>query len=97
MSQYFETVAYSEQIEAGGEAMTFHDTHRPLSGYFAALDDAGFLTERLLEPRPDELYAAEHAAARRWQSRPGFLHIRATLDSQRKKRPGPESNRRPAA
>jgi SAM-dependent methyltransferase len=74
---YFETVAYDERIEANGEAMTFHDTHRPLSDYFTALETAGFLVERLHEPRPDDAYAASHAAARRWQSQPGFLHVRA--------------------
>lgn len=80
---YFETVAYNERIEADSQAMTFHDTHRPLSDYFTALESAGFSTECLREPRPDSSYAADHAAAQRWQSRPGFLHIRAFLNSQR--------------
>jgi SAM-dependent methyltransferase len=74
---YFDTVAYEERVEAGTNQMTFHDTHRPLQEYFTALEAAGFLVERLREPRPDEEYAASHATAARWRNRPGFLHVRA--------------------
>lgn len=76
---YFETVAYEERIEAAGGEMTFHDTHRPLSDYFAALAAAGLHVVELREPRPDHAYAASHPAARRWRERPGFLHARAVL------------------
>ncbi len=76
---YFDTVFYEERVESDGEGMTFHDTHRPLSDYFAALEKAGFLVERVREPMPDQAYAASHGAAERWQHRPGFLHIRAVL------------------
>jgi len=76
---YFDTIAYEERLEVDGGTMTFHDTHRPLREYFAALEAAGFLVERLREPRPDEEYAASHAAATRWRDRPGFLHVRAVL------------------
>ncbi len=76
---YFDTVAYDELVEADGAEMTFHDTHRPLSAYFAALEAAGFVVESLREPRPDEAHAASHPAAARWRRRPGFLHVRAAL------------------
>lgn len=76
---YFETVAYEERIASGETEMTFHDTHRPLSDYFAALQGAGFGVECLREPVPDDSHAADHAEARRWQRRPGFLHVRAVL------------------
>jgi SAM-dependent methyltransferase len=79
---YFRTVAYEERVETNGEEMIFHDTHRPLSDYFAALSAAGFVVEALCEPVPDEAYAAEHPAASRWRERPGFLHARALLGTQ---------------
>lgn len=74
---YFETVRYTADGERGGVRMAFHDTHRPLSDYFAALAAAGFLVERLLEPVPDDAYAADWPEVVRWRSRPAFLHVRA--------------------
>jgi SAM-dependent methyltransferase len=76
---YFGTVQYVEQLERDGHRMTFHDTHRPLSEYFRALEEAGFLIERLREPVPSDAYAAERPEVSRWRTRPSFLHVRALL------------------
>jgi SAM-dependent methyltransferase len=76
---YFETVRYTEELERDGVRMSLHDTHRPLGSYFGALQDAGFLVERVIEPIPDDSYVAAFPEAARWLERPGFLHIRALL------------------
>jgi SAM-dependent methyltransferase len=76
---YFETVRYTEEIERDGARMTLHDSHRPLSDYFGALQNAGFLVERVVEPVPDDAYIAAFPAASPWLERPGFLHVRALL------------------
>ena len=59
--------------------MALHDTHRPLEVYFAALHNADFVIERVLEPKPDEAYVAAFPEIKRWLERPGFLHVRASL------------------
>jgi SAM-dependent methyltransferase len=76
---YFETVRYTEELERDGARMTLHDTHRPLGDYFGALQSAGFLVERVVEPIPDDAYIAAFPEAARWLERPGFLHVRALL------------------
>jgi SAM-dependent methyltransferase len=76
---YFETVRYTEELERDGACMTVHDSHRPLTDYFGALQDAGFLVERLVEPVPDDAYVRAFPEASRWLDRPGFLHVRAVL------------------
>jgi hypothetical protein len=57
--------------------MTFHSQHRPLvESYFSALEETGFLTEALREPKvPDHAVVLERS--RRWQRVPLFLHLRA--------------------
>jgi ubiquinone/menaquinone biosynthesis C-methylase UbiE len=77
--RYFEVVGYSETIEAGEDRVTVHDTHRSLQSYFDALQRAGFLTERVLEPVPDDAYLTDVPAIAPWRDRPAFLHLRAVL------------------
>jgi len=77
--RYFEVVGYSETIGAGEDRLTLHDTHRSLQAYFDALERAGFLIERLIEPRPDDAYLADVPAIAAWRERPAFLHVRAVL------------------
>jgi SAM-dependent methyltransferase len=73
---YLHAFPYADTVERDGLTMTFHSRHRPLSAYFAALEEAGFLVETLREPGvPDD--AIESDASRRWQRVPLFLHIRA--------------------
>lgn len=78
---YFETVHYTEELRRGAAGMTLHDTHRPLGDYFSALQDAGFLVERVIEPIPDDAYIEAFPEAARWLERPGFLHVRAAKTS----------------
>ena len=78
-ASYFDTVRYRETIEAHDRRLTLNDTHRPLGAYFAALGDAGFLVERVVEPRPDAGYLAAVPAVAHWCERPAFLHVRARL------------------
>lgn len=40
---YFHTVRYNEELTRGDARLTLNDTHRPLSDYFRALEDAVFL------------------------------------------------------
>jgi SAM-dependent methyltransferase len=73
---YLHPFRYADTVERDGLTMTFHSQHHPLSTYFAALEDAGFLVEALREPTiPDHAIIAE--ASRRWQRVPLFLHWRA--------------------
>lgn len=76
---YFDEARYAETLTRAGAEMTFHDTHRPLGAYFAALADAGFAVDRLVEPVPDDAYVRDHPDAARWRERPAFLHVRARL------------------
>ena len=60
----------------GGLELTMVSVRRPLQDYVNALSDAGFLIDRLREPRvPDE--AVQLPRSRRWQRLPLFLHLRA--------------------
>ncbi len=74
---YFETVRYSETLRAGDAELTVHDTHRALGAYFDALAAAGFVTERLAEPVPDDAHVADHPEAAAWRERPSFLLVKA--------------------
>jgi SAM-dependent methyltransferase len=73
---YFTEHAYQETAEG----FTFHDVHRPLEGYFAALGGAGFATEELREPVPGPELLGIRPAAERWTKTPCFLHVRARKD-----------------
>jgi SAM-dependent methyltransferase len=73
---YLRPFDYSDAVERDGLSMTFHSRHRPLEGYFSALEQAGFLVEALREPEvPDHAIVVE--SSRRWQRVPLFLHLRA--------------------
>ena len=56
--------------------VTFY--RRPLTDISAALADAGFVIERLLEPRLDDAFRrADPRAFERWSPKPWFLFVRA--------------------
>jgi len=74
---YFEHRRFAETRERAGASMTFHDTHRPLRAYFAALERGGLLTEAVREPAPDDDHVAAHPDVARHRERPAFLHVRA--------------------
>jgi hypothetical protein len=59
-------------MERDGLKMTFTSEHRPLQDYFAALEAAGLLVERLVEI-PD----TGDSPGSRWRRLPLFLHLRA--------------------
>jgi SAM-dependent methyltransferase len=73
---YLESRRYSDTLERDGFEITFHSMHRPLEGYAAALEAAGFLIEAIREPvlREDAFVRPESA---RWQRIPMFLYVRA--------------------
>jgi SAM-dependent methyltransferase len=74
---YFATYRYAEVRERPEGTMVFHDTHRPLSAYLGALEDAGLLIEAVREPVPGDDYVAEVPSMARWRREPIFLHVRA--------------------
>jgi ubiquinone/menaquinone biosynthesis C-methylase UbiE len=65
--------AYADTVGS----FTFHDVHRPLSQYTAALTSAGFVLADLREPIPGPELIAARPAAERWTRTPCFLHFRA--------------------
>jgi len=66
---YFEARRVDLTVERDGLRMTFASRHWSLDDYFAALASAGFLTEALGEPRPNN--------GGRWDRVPLFLDLRA--------------------
>ena len=73
---YFERRRYSDTVERDGLTMTFTSDHRPLEEFFAALESAGFLVERLCEI-PDGTEPVTRPSQLRWRRVPLFVHIRA--------------------
>jgi SAM-dependent methyltransferase len=69
---YFEHSEKEVPVERDGLEMTFLDAHRPLQDYFAALEGAGLVVERLRDIRDDG-----DPDDNRWQRIPLFLHLRA--------------------
>ena len=74
---YLTSGVFDQTFERAGLTMRFRGSTVPLEGYFAALEGAGFLIERLLEPaqRPEAVEA--DPAEGRWQRLPNFLFMRA--------------------
>jgi SAM-dependent methyltransferase len=73
---YFERGEKEVAVERDGLEMTFLDAHRPLQDYFAALEDAGFLVERLREIE-DGSKPPPSSSVLLWRRIPLFVHIRA--------------------
>jgi SAM-dependent methyltransferase len=80
LADYFGEHRVAEAIERNGVPMVFEDVHRPLEAYTAALGDAGFAIERLSEPRPGSVIAADGPLADAAR-RPYFLHLRCRLQA----------------
>jgi SAM-dependent methyltransferase len=68
---------FVDSVERDGIAMEFHSVHRPLDAYTAALHDAGFVIEVLIESVPDEEYIRDHPRLQRQARIPWYLHLRA--------------------
>jgi len=81
VESYFETTSYEKRVtrEPDLVSMCFHDVHRPMEAYFAALSDAGFLVEQVREPRPSKAYRQRFPEVAGWGNRPFLLHLRAVL------------------
>jgi ubiquinone/menaquinone biosynthesis C-methylase UbiE len=73
---YFERTLKEVAVERGGLEMTFLDAHRPLEDYFRALEEGGFLVERVRE-LPDTSDLPARSSMLRWRRIPLFLHLRA--------------------
>jgi SAM-dependent methyltransferase len=73
---YLATRRYSDAVERDGLRMSSSSIHRPLQEYFAALEYAGLLVERVVE-MPD----TTDPPGDRWQRIPLFLHLRAVKPS----------------
>ena len=76
---YFEPHRTDLEAERGGLTMTFVDLHRPLQDYADALEEAGFLIERIREVG-DEEEPSQRESQLRWRRLPLFLHLRAVKD-----------------
>jgi SAM-dependent methyltransferase len=77
VDDYFAATRFTETRERDGLRMTFHDTHRPLTDLFGALEGARMTVEAVREPVPDDAHVAERPEAARWRKSPLFLHLRA--------------------
>jgi SAM-dependent methyltransferase len=74
---YFTPYRYVDVVGTGELSMTFESWRRPLSAYTRALERAGFLTEAMREPIPDEAALAIAPRLAKWRDQPIFLHVRA--------------------
>jgi SAM-dependent methyltransferase len=74
---YLASRTFDETFERDGLTMTFHGYCHPLGAYTQALEEAGFLIERVREPAASETGVAAKASFLKWQRVPMFLHIRA--------------------
>jgi SAM-dependent methyltransferase len=73
---YFEHQHAADSVETNGLTMTFESIDRPLEYYTNALEDAGFVIERLREPRPDAATIESEPRLAKAARRPFFLHLR---------------------
>jgi SAM-dependent methyltransferase len=73
---YFQPHRNDLRADRGGLTMTFVDLHRPLQAYAEALEQSGFLIERIREIGDDE-EPPQRESQLRWRRLPLFLHVRA--------------------
>jgi SAM-dependent methyltransferase len=76
-ASWFEEQRFEFAREHDGARITFHDVHRPLAAYFAALEAAGLAVEALREPVPGPELLEARPEAEKWTRKPCFLHLRA--------------------
>lgn len=74
---YFEHQRVDETVTKDGLEMTFRGWTYTFEDYARALEDAGFLVERVREPVPSEEQAAKRPSLEGWRRLPLFLFIRA--------------------
>jgi SAM-dependent methyltransferase len=84
VNRYFDAGDWVERwrfTDAPPDAPQFHTPRfdRTLSYYVNALVDAGFVLNRLEEPRPSEEYCRDHPGQRGWRDHAAlYLYLRAT-------------------
>ena len=74
---YFEHQCVNETVSKDGLEMTFHGWTYTLEDYVRALEEAGFLVERVREPVPSAEQATKRPSLEGWRRGPLFLFIRA--------------------
>ncbi len=74
---YLASRLFEDTFERDGLTMTFHGHCYPLCEYARALEEAGFLIDRIREPASTEAAAAARSGSLKWRRLPMFLHIRA--------------------
>ena len=72
---------FEDQFERDGLQVTFAGWRYSLEEYARALEDAGFLLERLREPPAPTAALSARPGYERWQRLPNFLHVRAIKPS----------------
>ena len=74
---YFEHEYVNDTVTQNGLTITFTGWTHTLEDYTMALEQAGFLIERLREPRPTADQLTERPTLSRWRRLPLFLWVRA--------------------
>jgi ubiquinone/menaquinone biosynthesis C-methylase UbiE len=74
---YFEHQCVNETVTKDGLEMTFHGWTYTLEDYVRALEEAGFLVERVREPVPSAEQVTKRPSLEGWRRIPLFLSIRA--------------------
>lgn len=78
LPNYFETVLVTDRWTVAGEEMVVQYYHRPLGAVFAALREAGFRVDDVVEPQPlPECEQVDPRAFASLTTTPRFLYIRA--------------------
>ncbi|MEX1253635.1 MAG: class I SAM-dependent methyltransferase [Dehalococcoidia bacterium] len=74
---YYERQRVNETVTKDGLEMTFHGWTYTLEDYVRALEEAGFLIERVREPVPSPEQVKQRPSLEGWRRLPFFLFIRA--------------------
>ncbi len=74
---YYQRRWVEDSFDRDGLPITFYGWTHPLEDYTRALEDAGFLIERIREPQAPVEAAERDPSDGRWQRLPNFLHLRA--------------------
>jgi ubiquinone/menaquinone biosynthesis C-methylase UbiE len=72
---YFETARTADAVERAGLSFTFHQVHRSLQNWMELFSAAGFVVERMREPRPSEATVDAEPALAKARVLPAFLHV----------------------
>ena len=75
---YLDSWRREEDVARDGLEIRFHYEHRPLDRYARALEDAGFLIERIRE-----MTGGSEILGSRWDRIQLFLHLRARMPGNR--------------